>query len=133
MRTLDCIRCGGTMRFLMRESFQKGDSGAWVGNLSMHFRGGFEMEVYACSDCGRLEFFLPEEDRPELVEDVEIPEGIDYNAGIAYVSREGIPQVRCPKCGYAHDFDYPACPRCEHRYCAKQNARMAAISHAGVR
>lgn len=115
MRALDCPRCGSAMHFLMRESFQKGDSGAWVGNVSHHFRGGFEMEVYACRGCGKLEFYLPEqevEDLPAEEETVEMP---DYNAGIAYVSKDGIPQVQCRHCGYHHDFDCLVCPRCDRK------------------
>ena len=36
--------------------------------------------------------------------------------GIVGVSMDGIPQVRCPRCGRRHDFDYPKCPYCENEY-----------------
>lgn len=25
-------------------------------------------------------------------------------------------QVKCPSCGKKHDFDYPKCPYCKHKY-----------------
>lgn len=106
------------MEYLMCEKFQKGDMGVWVGNLNFSMQGGFEMEVYSCPNCGKLEFFqpgVPEEDieAPDMGDDFVPPE-LDKN--IVCVSREGIPQVRCPACGVKHDFDYPQCPKCGHRY-----------------
>lgn len=100
------------MAYLMRERFQKGDSGALVGNLNFSFRGGFEMDVYSCRSCGRLEFFLPDTEEsyaePEAAEDFPP----DADCGIVGVSRDGMPQVRCSACGRNHDFDYPQCPYC---------------------
>lgn len=52
MRKLNCLRCETPMTFLMREKFQKGDMGVWVGNLNFSMQGGFEMEVYNCTKCG---------------------------------------------------------------------------------
>lgn len=118
MRRLDCLRCGTQMQFLLREKFQKGESGPWVGNLNFNFRGGFDMEVYNCPRCGKLEFFLPDVDpdrEPEVdaaIDDLP-PEA---EQGIVGVSMDGIPQVRCPRCGRRHDFDYPKCPYCENEY-----------------
>lgn len=102
------------MAFLMRESFQKGESGAWVGNLNFHFRGGFEMDVYSCPNCGKLEFFLPESEDPEIEEPEMESMPPDAECSIVGVSMDGIPQIRCPVCGRNHDFDYPRCPYCEH-------------------
>lgn len=114
MKQLRCLRCDSAMEHIMREAFQKGSAGPWVGNLNFRFRGGLEMDVYCCKKCGKLEFFLPENEmEPEETEGLE---ELDYNAQVAFVSKEGMPQIRCPKCGYAHDFDYPRCPRCEHVY-----------------
>lgn len=113
MRKLKCLRCDGTMEFLMREKFQKGNMGPWVGNINFSMQGGFEMEVCSCTKCGRLEFFLPDfhEEKGEVPEfdDEEI---LQTDCDIVRVSREGIPQVRCPACGATHDFDYPQCPFC---------------------
>ena len=113
MRKLACLRCGTKMEFLMCEKFQKGDMGPWVGNINFSMQGGFEMEVYSCSRCGELEFFLP--DVPQ--EEIEIPEEIDQpqfdgDISIVCVNHAGIPQVRCRACGTLHDFDYPQCPKC---------------------
>lgn len=114
MRNLNCLRCEGSMEFLMREKFQKGESGAWVGNLNFNFRGGFEMDVYSCAKCGRLEFFLPH--REDETEEIEPEESLGHEAdNIVCVSKDGIPQVRCPACGRTHDFDYPQCPHCGHK------------------
>jgi DNA-directed RNA polymerase subunit RPC12/RpoP len=114
MKKIDCLRCGVPMKFLMRESFQKGECGAWVGNLNFSFRGGYEMEVYRCPKCGKLEFFEPDWQAEESAECPEIMEGtqIDYDREITRVNRDGVPQVRCRACGKEHDFDYPACPYC---------------------
>jgi hypothetical protein len=116
MNDIKCLRCDVPMEFLMRESFQKGACGAWVGNLNFNFRGGYEMEVYRCPRCGKLEFFEPDwqdktEETDEFSQDVS-----PLEAGqITRVNMDGIPQVRCRCCGQEHDFDYPACPHCGHQ------------------
>lgn len=116
MRKLECLRCGSPMSFLMREKFQKGESGAWVGDVNFKFRGGFEMEVYSCPKCGRLEFFQPgkEDEEPAEPGFEELP--IREDRPIVRVSEDGIPQIQCPACGWIHDFDYPKCPKCQHEY-----------------
>lgn len=111
MKKLVCLRCGGTMRFLMREKFQKGESGAWVGNLNFKFRGGFEMDVYSCPECGKLEFYMPN-DQNDISEAEEADASVPGEADITHISKDGIPQIRCPACGRTHDFDYPKCPYC---------------------
>ena len=117
MNDIKCLRCDVPMEFLMRESFQKGACGAWVGNLNFNFRGGYEMEVYRCPRCGKLEFFEPDwqdktEETDEFSQDVS-----PLEAGqITRVNMDGIPQVRCRCCGQEHDFDYPQCPYCDYRY-----------------
>lgn len=116
MRVVNCTCCGSKMSFLMQEKFQKGDMGVWVGNLNFTMQGGFEMAVYSCPTCGKLEFFLPEEsqDTTESVEDMDLPPEAQQN--IIGVSMDGVPQVRCPRCRRRHDFDYPRCPRCDYQY-----------------
>ena len=47
----------------------------------------------------------PEEQAEEQPED-------DEEGDEEYVA----PQVRCPKCRKEHDFDYPKCPYCGHKY-----------------
>ena len=116
MRNVKCSCCGGQMRFMMQEKFQKGDMGPWVGDINFSMQGGFEMAVYSCPGCGKLEFFLPDEDKDLYAaeENEEIPPEIGQD--IVGVSMDGVPQVRCPKCGKRHDFDYPRCPRCDYEY-----------------
>lgn len=118
MRKLACLRCGTPMEFLMQEKFQKGDMGVWVGNLNFSMQGGFEMEVYNCSRCGKLEFFLPhipekEIEIPEIQEEYVLPP--EGSSPIVCVNNAGIPQVRCRACGILHDFDYPQCPKCGNK------------------
>ena len=113
MQKLNCLRCNIPMEYVTRESFQKGECGAWVGNLNFSFRGGYEMEVYRCPKCGKLEFFEPDwEDK--LEDKDQFPDGFSMlEAGeITRVNRDGIPQVRGRCCGQEHDFGYPACPHC---------------------
>lgn len=114
MRVVNCTCCGGKMSFMMQEKFQKGDMGVWVGNLNLSMQGGFEMAVYACPTCGKLEFFLPEDSQDYVDPEMELPPECDES--IVGVSMDGMPQVKCPKCGLRHDFDYPRCPRCNHQY-----------------
>ena len=116
MRKLNCLRCETPMTFLMREKFQKGDMGVWVGNLNFSMQGGFEMEVYSCTKCGKLEFYLPDVpyEEPEIPDDIGTPQ-LNEDVPIVCVNHAGIPQVRCPVCGILHDFDYPQCPKCGNR------------------
>ena len=116
MRTLNCLRCGSAMGFVMRERFQLGQTGLILGDLPNLLAGSLELDVYGCPQCGKLEFFQPEtavsEFRPEP------QEGLPPEAGqrIIGVSADGVPQVRCPSCGKNHDFDYPKCPCCDFAY-----------------
>ena len=117
MRALKCLRCGEAMTHMMREKFQMGDMGTWVGNINLSMRGGLEMDVYSCPNCGKIEFFLPESGDEPILYDVPedaLPPEADSN--IVGVSMDGIPQVKGPACGAKHDFDYPKCPRCDYRY-----------------
>ena len=116
MRELVCLRCGARMGFVKKERFQLGQTGFFLGDISNLMAGSLEMEIYCCPKCGKLEFFRPDDganDRNEEKEDALPP---DAGSHIVSVSRDGIPQVKCPVCGKVHDFDYPCCPYCEHPY-----------------
>ena len=116
MKHIKCLRCNVPMEFVMREAFQRGTCGAWVGNLNFSFRGGYELEMYRCPKCGKLEFFEPDwEEKTVEVRDNsnELPPMPDGE--ITRVNMDGIPQIRCRRCGREHDFDYPACPYCDYQ------------------
>ena len=49
--------------------------------------------------------------KPQKVEEEEPEEDEEE-----YEGSEETPQVRCPKCHTEHDFDYPKCPNCGHKY-----------------
>ena len=91
-RNLDCLRCGHKMEHVKTESLQLGQTGWILGDLPNLLAGSLEVEIYACSDCGKLEFFSADE------------------------AEESLPQIQCPNCGRMHDFDYPKCPYCKHGY-----------------
>ena len=78
------------MEFAGREQLQLGKTGWILGDLPNLLAGALDLEVYACPACGKIEFFIP--------------------------SEEELPQRKCPVCGRQHDFDYPKCPHCGHRY-----------------
>ena len=100
MKKLSCLRCGKEMDCLGREKIQLGQAGLLFPDLPHLFAGALEIEIYACPDCGKVEFY-----RPVLTK----------GQRDGYSHRD-IPQKTCPKCGETHDFDYPKCPYCNHNY-----------------
>ncbi len=109
---MKCLRCDAEMVYFARESLQKGASGPWIGNLNFTMQGGFEVDIYTCPRCGKIEFFQPGFlDHQRFDEEMaELPP--EATQGIIGVSMDGIPQVQCQYCGIKHDFDYPQCPKC---------------------
>ena len=96
MRKLDCLRCGTKMEYAKRSKLQLGEAG-WIFNDLPHLiHGAMEVDIYACPDCGKLEFFHAETE-----------------------SEDTMPQKQCPKCGKFHDVDWPKCPFCKHDYYGK--------------
>lgn len=94
MRDMECLRCDSKMKFLKSEKIQLGQAGWFLGDLPHLISGGMEVDIYVCPACGKIEFFQSE--------------GVGEN--------RSLPQVKCPKCGKMHDFDYPKCPFCKHTY-----------------
>lgn len=116
MRTVKCSHCGGQMHFIKQEKIQLGQTGMFFGDWPNILAGALEVEIYGCPKCGKLEFFMPgvmEREEPDL-ELENLPP--DANDKIVGVSRDGVPQVRCPNCGKTHDFDYPKCVYCDYDY-----------------
>ena len=118
MRNLKCLRCGNDMLFLKQEKLQLGQTGLILGDWPNLIAGALDVEIYGCHKCGKLEFYMPGFPEPEYdepaMEDEDLPPEADQ--GIVGVSMDGVPQVRCPSCSRTHDFDYPSCPYCGHRY-----------------
>ena len=59
-RDLDCLRCTTPMRFGGRKRFHEGTR-AWpllFGDLGELFVNRELFEVYACPNCGKVEFFM---------------------------------------------------------------------------
>ena len=100
MQKLDCLRCSTPMDCLGREKLQLGESNLLFRDLPHLFAGALELEIYACPQCGKMEFF-----RPRLTKG----ERDGY-------SHPELPQKKCPNCGETHDFDYPKCPYCGKTY-----------------
>ncbi len=100
MKLLNCLRCGGTMDYLGREKLQLGEAGLLFSDLPHLLAGALELDIYACPDCGKLEFYRPKLTKGEL------------NG----YSHSDLPQKTCPKCGETHEFDYPKCPYCHYPY-----------------
>lgn len=59
--TLPCNRCGQPLTFLADRDFHEGTR-AWgflLGNVGELLTGGTKLEMWGCSSCGHVEFFLP--------------------------------------------------------------------------
>lgn len=100
MKELKCLRCGEAMNSLGREKMQLGEYGPFLGHLSNLMSGSLELDLYACPQCGKIEFFspMPTAGEPSYLTDPELP------------------QQQCPNCGGIHDFDFPKCPYCGMKY-----------------
>lgn len=117
MRNMKCLRCGVEMQFYKRENVQLGRTGTILGDWSNILAGALDVEIFYCSRCGKVEFFMPGIQMDDYVaqeSEEDLPP--EANAGIVGVSMDGVPQVRCPSCGQHHDFDYPQCIYCGHKY-----------------
>jgi endogenous inhibitor of DNA gyrase (YacG/DUF329 family) len=82
------------MQYITDNKIQLGQTGWLLGDLPNLLAGSLEVSVYACPECGKIEFF---QTRRENFED-------------------GIAQQKCPRCGKTHDMDYPKCPFCKYSY-----------------
>ena len=126
MRKTKCLRCDARMKFGMQQKFQMGQTSFLLGDWPNLMAGALELEVWFCPKCGKVEFFVPGSTQnlpvkqPEPVQNEEFDYvGSMVNEGIDAVSKDGMPQKKCPTCGKEHDFDYPRCPYCKHDYYAK--------------
>ena len=123
MRKTKCLRCDARMKFGMQQKFQMGQTSFLLGDWPNLLAGSLELEVWFCPKCGKVEFFVPgsTQNLPVKQPEPAQTEEFDYvgsmvNEGIDAVSKDGMPQKKCPTCGREHDFDYPRCPYCKHDY-----------------
>ena len=126
MRKTKCLRCDARMKFGMQQKFQMGQTSFLLGDWPNLMAGALELEVWFCPKCGKVEFFVPgsTQNLPVKQPEPAQTEEFDYvgsmvNEGIDALSKDGMPQKKCPTCGKEHDFDYPRCPYCKHDYYAK--------------
>ena len=126
MRKTKCLRCDARMKFGMQQKFQLGQTSFLLGDWPNLIAGALELEVWFCPKCGKVEFFVPgsTQNLPVKQPEPAQTEEFDYvgsmvNEGIDAVSKDGMPQKKCPTCGKEHEFDYPRCPYCKHDYYAK--------------
>ena len=126
MRKTKCLRCDARMKFGMQQKFQLGQTSFLLGDWPNLMAGALELEVWFCPKCGKVEFFVPgsTQNLPVKQPEPAQTEEFDYvgsmvNEGIDAVSKDGMPQKKCPTCGREHDFDYPRCPYSKHDYYAK--------------
>ena len=80
------------MRYIKQEKLQLGQTSWVLGDLPNLVSGAMDVNIYTCTNCGKIEFFLAEPVETDL------------------------PQKQCPNCGKKHDFDYPKCPFCKYSY-----------------
>ncbi len=99
MRKYDCLHCGTEMVYGTTARFQLGQYSLIFGDLPNLIAGSLQLAIYRCPECSRVEFFAPDESELTI--------------------EDALPQVKCPRCGTSHDFDYPKCPRCGYDYYAK--------------
>ena len=104
----DCLRCGTRMNYLGDRKLQLGQTGWVLGDLPNLLAGSMELALYSCPSCGKVEFFQADGDGAVG------KEATGYEAAVDKYGSDGLPQVRCPRCGKIHDVDYPKCPFCKY-------------------
>ena len=122
MRKRKCLRCDAAMKFGMQQKFQLGQTSFLLGDWPNLMAGALELEVWFCPKCGKVEFFVPGSTQNLPVKQPEPAQTEEFSMvseGIDAVSKDGMPQKKCPTCGREHDFDFPKCPYCKHDYYAK--------------
>ena len=93
-RKLLCLRCKSSMQYIRTQKIQLGQTGFILGDLPNLLAGAMEVEIYSCTECGKIEFFQ----------------------SASSTHGDSTPGKKCPRCGKIHDFDYPKCPFCNYCY-----------------
>lgn len=86
MEEIKCLRCNNKMNVAKGLQLRVGEKSILLHRLP----DGIEVDVYQCTNCGKLEFFSNKDDL--------------------------ITNIECPSCGKTHDKDYPKCPFCKYNY-----------------
>lgn len=104
-RDMDCLRCNQKMKYMMTERLQLGQTGWILGDLSNLLSGALEVDIYSCSECGKIEFFVAHflKETEEIKEQEVVKEEVEQ-------------QKKCPVCGRLHDVDVSQCPFCQFCY-----------------
>ena len=55
---IDCLRCGRPLYFLGVRNFHEGTRIGFLGDLFEAFQHREELEMFACGECGHVEFFV---------------------------------------------------------------------------
>ena len=56
-----CLRCGAPMLSLGRQQFQLGEHTFFMGDMNHLLAGSLTLDILRCEQCGKVEFFLPED------------------------------------------------------------------------
>ncbi len=94
MKNISCLRCNREMKYMGKEKLQLGETGWILGDLPNLLAGAMVIDIYTCSQCGKIEFFQPE-----------------YETGDNRIALR-----ECPNCGQKHEYDDPKCPFCKYDY-----------------
>lgn len=86
-----CLRCGGKMEYVGEQEFQLGGTGLFMGNLGNLLAGSTVMSVFACTDCGKLEFYRPMPPQERTI--------VCSSCQKEFSTKEER-FIRCPHCGY---------------------------------
>ena len=55
-KTMKCLRCGQTLKFLRRENLQLGKTGWITGDWGNLVAGALDVAILQCPGCGKLSF-----------------------------------------------------------------------------
>lgn len=56
-----CLRCGGKLFQYGKHVFKLGEETFFFSDINRLMSGSLEMEILRCEDCGKAEFYIPDE------------------------------------------------------------------------
>ena len=60
-KEIDCLRCKIPMKNSGKFKFHEGNRIGFLGNIFELLQNRESFELYHCSECGKVEFFIPED------------------------------------------------------------------------